>query len=79
MTAAVTAWWTAWVLGCAAWGVKEYLLSMLDSEPLALLAALLAGFASQVILGFGALLCGVLIGQIQRLTDECLEDVADAR
>jgi hypothetical protein len=78
MNAAVTAWWTAWVLGCAAWGVKEYLFSTLDSDPLLLPSALLAGFASQVILAFGALLCMVIIGQIQRLTDECMEDVAEA-
>ncbi len=78
LNAAVTAWWTAWVLGVAAWIVKEYLFSTLDSDPFLLTSALLAGFASQVILAFGALLCIAVIGHIQRLTDECLEDVAEA-
>jgi hypothetical protein len=76
--AAVTAWWTAWVLGGIAWLVKAYLFSILDSEPRLLTSALLAGFASQVILTLGALLCRVVITQIQALTDECMEDVVEA-
>jgi hypothetical protein len=78
MNAAVTAWWTAWVLGGAAWLVQTYLFATLDSEPLLLTSALLAGFAAQVILTLGALLCMVVIGQIQTLTDECVEEVAEA-
>jgi hypothetical protein len=76
--AAVTAWWTAWVLGGITWLVQAYLFSTLDSDPLLLTSALLAGFAAQVILTLGALLCMVVIGQIQTLTDECMEDVAEA-
>lgn len=76
--AAVTAWWTAWVLGGFAWWVQAYLFATLDSDPLLLTSALLAGFAAHVILTLGALLCMVVIGQIQNLTDECVEDVAEA-
>jgi hypothetical protein len=76
--AAVTAWWTAWVLGGIAWFVQQYLLWTLESEPLLLTSALLAGFTAQVILSFGALLCMAVIGQLQVLTDECMEDVAEA-
>jgi hypothetical protein len=77
-SAAVTAWWTAWVLGGAAWLVQLYLFQALDSEPLLLTSALLAGFTTQVILALGALLGMAVIGQLQSLTDECMEDVADA-
>ncbi len=76
--AAVTAWWTAWVLGVITWLIKEYLFLSLGAEPLLLVSALLASFTSQVLLTVGALLCMVVIGQIQSLTDECLEDVAEA-
>jgi hypothetical protein len=75
--AAVTAWWTAWVLGGAAWLVQQYLARTLDSEPLLLASALLAGFTAQVILTLGALLCMAVIGQIQALAGECMEDVAE--
>ncbi len=77
-SAAVTAWWTAWVLGGAAWLVQLYLFQTVDSEPLLLTSALLAGFTAQVILALGALLAMAVIGQIQALTDECVEDVAEA-
>lgn len=77
-SAAVTAWWTAWVLGGAAWLVQLYLFQALDSNPLLLTSALLAGFTNQVILALGALLGMAVIGQIQSLTDECVEDVAEA-
>lgn len=76
--AAVTAWWTAWVLGGIAWIVEQYLLWTLDSEPLLLTSALLAGFTSQVMLTLGALLCMSVIALLQALTDECLDDVAEA-
>jgi hypothetical protein len=76
--AAVTAWWTAWVLGGAAWCLKAYLAQALESAPFLLTSALLADFAAQVILTLAALLCMAVIGQIQALTDECLEDVAEA-
>jgi hypothetical protein len=78
MGAAVTAWWTAWVLGGIAWVVQAYLFTTLDSDPLLITSALLAGFAAHVILTLGALLCMAVIGQIQTLTDECIEDVAEA-
>jgi len=77
-SAAVTAWWTAWVLGGAAWLVQLYLFQTLDSEPLLLTSALLAGFTAQLILALGALLGMAVIGQVQALTDECVEDVAEA-
>ena len=77
-SAAVTAWWTAWVLGGIAWAVQQYLLWTLDSEPQRLTSALLAGFTAQVILTLGALLCMSVIALLQALTDECLEDVAEA-
>jgi hypothetical protein len=76
--AAVTAWWTAWVLGGVAWLVQLYLFQVLGSEPLLLTSALLAGFTAQIILALGALLGMAVIGQIQALTDECMEDVAEA-
>jgi len=76
--AAVTAWWTAWVLGGIAWAVQQYLLLHLDSEPLLLTSVLLAGFTAQVMLTLGALLCMSVIALLQALTDECLEDVAEA-
>jgi hypothetical protein len=76
--AAVTAWWTAWVLGGAAWLVQQYLFQALGSEPLLLTSSLLAGFTTQVILALGALLCMAVIGMIQSLTGECIEDVAEA-
>jgi hypothetical protein len=77
-SAAVTAWWTAWVLGGAAWLVQLYLFQATDSDPLLLTSALLAGFTTQVILALGALLGLAVIGLIQSLTSECMEDVADA-
>jgi hypothetical protein len=77
-SAAVTAWWTAWVLGGAAFLVHAYLFQSLDSDPLLLTSALLAGFTHQVILALGALLGMAVIALIQSLTDECVEDVADA-
>jgi hypothetical protein len=77
-TAAVSAWWTAWVLGGTAWCIQQYLFWTLEAEPLLITSALLAAFVAQVILTVGALLCMAVIAQIQALTDECLEDVAEA-
>lgn len=77
-SAAVTAWWTAWALGGVAWIVQQSLLWRVDSEPQLLTSALLAGFTSQVMLTLGALLCMAVIALLQALTDECLEDVAEA-
>ncbi|MBN1207110.1 MAG: DUF4328 domain-containing protein [Myxococcaceae bacterium] len=77
-SAAVSAWWTAWVLGAIAWCVQMYLLWNLAAEPFLLTSTLLAAFAAQVILTIGALLCMGVIAQIQALADECMEDVAEA-
>lgn len=76
--AAVSAWWTAWLLGGCAWAIKVYLFWSLDSEPFLLTSALLAEFMAHVILMAGALLCMGVISQIQALTDECTDEVAEA-
>lgn len=75
---ALSAWWTAWVLGGVTWSVKAYMLGALMAEPLHLMPALLSGFLTGVLITSGALICMRVIGQIQALIDECLDEVAEA-
>jgi hypothetical protein len=76
--AAVSAWWTAWVLGGIAWFVKARVFWSLSSDPLQLTSAMLAGLVTGVLFTLGALLCIRVIAQIQAQIDECLDEVADA-
>jgi hypothetical protein len=76
--AAVSAWWTAWVLGGIAWLVKARTLWALRSDPLQISSAMLAGLVTGVLITIGALLCIRVIAQIQALIDECTDEVADA-
>jgi hypothetical protein len=74
----VSAWWTAWVLGGIAWLVKARTFWALTSDPLQITSAMLAGLVTGVLITIGALLCIRVIGQIQALIDECMDEVADA-
>lgn len=77
--AAVSAWWTAWVLGGIAWLVKARTFwAALTSDPLQPTSAMLAGLVTGVLFTLGALLCIRVISQIQALLDECMDEVADA-
>ncbi|MDY7231561.1 DUF4328 domain-containing protein [Hyalangium rubrum] len=76
--ASVSTWWTAWVLSVVAWCVQVYLLGTLAMDPFQFTPALLAGFVTGVLITLGALLCMRVIGQVQTLIDECMDEVAEA-
>jgi hypothetical protein len=76
--AAVSAWWTAWVLGGIAWLVKLRTFWDFTSDPPQIVSAILAGLVTGVLTMSGALLCIRVIAQIQSLIDECMDEVADA-
>jgi len=79
-SAALSAWWTAWVLGGIAWAVKAstFWAARTSEEPLQLTSAMLAGLVTGVLITLGALLCIRVISQIQSQIDECMDEVADA-
>jgi len=76
--AAVSAWWTAWVLGGIAWCVKARAFWHLTSDPLRMTSAMLSGLVTGVLITLGALLCIRVITQVQAQIDECMDEVADA-
>jgi hypothetical protein len=76
--AAVSAWWTAWVLGGFAWFVKARTYWAFTTDALRITPAMLAGLVTGVLITLGALLCIRVIAQIQALIDECMDEVADA-
>jgi hypothetical protein len=77
--AAVSAWWTAWVLGGIAWLVKARTFWVaLTSDPLSPTPVMLAGLVTGVLITLGALLCIRVISQIQAQIDECMDEVAEA-
>jgi hypothetical protein len=76
-SAAISAWWTAWVLGGLAWLVSERMFWVVMGTPLSLASTLLAAFVTEVLFLIAALLCIRVIAQVQELLDDCADEVAE--
>jgi hypothetical protein len=76
-TAAISAWWTAWVLGGISLLISERMFWGVEVAPLSITSALLAAFVTEVLFLIAALLCIRVIAQLQAQLDDCADEVAE--